>query len=180
MVTAAVASAFRVQRDLGEMELERRLQLVNQEVLRVANGEYLMALTAITIDQSTNVLTAYSAGGCPPVMISDARPAEVVTCRGTPLGTVAFTVGVTRRFLQPSTRIFVSTDGVLECEVTKGRRFGLRRIIGLLEKTSALDVEEAVSVLSQEVTAANGSALQTDDWTFMVADWRAAHHSRWS
>jgi serine phosphatase RsbU (regulator of sigma subunit) len=51
-----------------------------------------------------------------------------------------------------------------------GRRFGLRRLIKSLERTSALDVDTAVSELSAEVIAANATALQADDWTFMVAD----------
>ncbi|HWM86867.1 MAG TPA: SpoIIE family protein phosphatase, partial [Kofleriaceae bacterium] len=173
MVTAAVASAFRVQGELGENELARRLAAVNQEVLRVANGDYQMALTALSIDSSTGILTAYSAGGVPAIVMCDGGRPEIVVCRGTPLGTPAFALGEAQRQLPESARIFVSTDGVIELEVTKGRRFGLRRLVDLLARTSTLNVEDAVSKVSDEVSAANGTSMQLDDWTFMVADWRA-------
>ncbi len=169
MVTAAVAAAFRVQRE-GEKGLAERLHAVNQEVLRVANGEYQMALTAIRIDGNSGTVTAYGAGGVPPILMSAGAPATVIHCRGTPLGTQAFALGQASRRVAPGTRIFVSTDGVIECEMPRGRRFGLRRLIKSLERTSALDVDTAVSELSAEVIAANATALQADDWTFMVAD----------
>ena len=53
----------------------------------------------------------------------------------------------------------------------------MRRLIKLLEQTSALDVDEAVSLVSQEVTAA-AVGPQEDDWTFMMADWRADARGR--
>jgi ligand-binding sensor domain-containing protein/serine phosphatase RsbU (regulator of sigma subunit) len=173
MVTAAVASAFRVQRDVNENGgLSRRLHAVNQEVLRVANGEYQMALTAIRIDGLSGTMTAYSAGGVPAILVADGATPSVMLCRGTPLGTESFVLGETTRAVTPGTRIFISTDGVIECEMNQGRRFGMRRLIKVLERTSALDVDEAVAALSEEVTAA-AVGPQEDDWTFMVADWRA-------
>ena len=173
MVTAAVAAAFRVQGDVNEKEsLARRLHAVNREVLRVASGEYQMALTAISIDGRSGTVTAYSAGGMPAVLMADGQPPFVMLCRGTPLGTEAFLLGETTRHVSPGTRIFISTDGVIECETTKGRRFGMRRLMRALERTSGLDVDTAVSVISEEVASAT-IGPQADDWTFMMADWRA-------
>ncbi|HTE51234.1 MAG TPA: two-component regulator propeller domain-containing protein [Kofleriaceae bacterium] len=171
MVTAAVASAYRAQTELvSALPLERRLEAVNREVLRVGQGTYQMSLTAIEIDVAGGELRAFSAGGLPAVVLSDG-PAEVVVCRGTPLGTPAFQLGKASRRLQPGSRIFLCTDGVIEIELANGRSFGLRRLIKLLESTYRSDLTETTIALSQEASAANGRAIQKDDWTFAIADW---------
>jgi ligand-binding sensor domain-containing protein/serine phosphatase RsbU (regulator of sigma subunit) len=171
MVTAAVASSYRAQSELAtDLPLKRRLEAVNQEVLRVGQGTYQMALTAIEIDVEAGQLFAYSAGGLPAIVLSDG-PAEVVVCRGTPLGTAKLQIGQTSRALRPGSRIFLSTDGVVEIELHNGRAFGLRRLIRLLENTREVDVNQTALALSQEASAANGTNIQKDDWTFAIVDW---------
>jgi serine phosphatase RsbU (regulator of sigma subunit) len=173
MVTAAVASAYRAQTKVADrMPLDMRLEAVNEEVLRVGQGTYQMALTAIEIDAGRNELRAYSAGGLPAVVLADGVPAQVVVCRGTPLGTPRFHLGRTERGLPPGARLFVCTDGVLEIELANGRAFGMRRLIRLLESTRKSDLDQAVSTLFQEASNANGTSVQKDDWTFAIADWR--------
>ena len=173
MVTAAVASAYRAQTRIAEgMPLDLRLEAVNDEVLRVGQGTYQMALTAIELDSQRGELRAYSAGGLPAVIMVDGGPAQVVVCRGTPLGTARFHLGRTERGLPPRARLFVCTDGVIEIEMANGRAFGMRRLIRLLESTRQTDLDQAVSVLFKEASAANGTAIQKDDWTFAIADWR--------
>ena len=170
MVTAAVAASYRAQSELAaDLPLKRRLEAVNQEVLRVGQGTYQMALTAIEIDVEAGQLSAYSAGGLPAIVLSDG-PAEVVVCRGTPLGTAKLQLGRTSRALRPGSRIFLCTDGVVEIELANGRAFGLRRLIRLLESTRESDVNQTALALSQEATAANGASLQKDDWTFAIVD----------
>jgi serine phosphatase RsbU (regulator of sigma subunit) len=174
MVTAAVASAYRVQTRISDRTpLDVRLEAVNDEVLRVGQGNYQMALTAIEIDSRRGEMRAYSAGGLPAVVMENGGPAQVVVCRGTPLGTARFQLGRTERALPPSTRIFVCTDGVLEIELANGRVFGMRRLIRALESTRQSNLEEAVSMLSHEASVANGNAIQKDDWTFAIVDWRS-------
>ena len=173
MVTAAVASAYRAQTRLAEkMPLDLRLEAVNEEVLRVGQGTYQMALTAIEIDGLRNEMRAYSAGGLPAVVMADGGPAQVVVCRGTPLGTPRFDLGRTERELPRGARLFVCTDGVIEIELANGRAFGMRRLIQLLESTRTVDLDAAVSTLFEQAESANGTAVQKDDWTFAIADWR--------
>ncbi|HTE50828.1 MAG TPA: two-component regulator propeller domain-containing protein [Kofleriaceae bacterium] len=174
MVTAAVASAYRVQTRVADgIAMADRLEAVNEEVLRVGKGTYQMALTAIEIDGKRGEMRAYSAGGLPAVIMVDGGPAQVVVCRGTPLGTVRFHLGTTDRVLPPGARIFVCTDGVVEIEMANGRMFGMRRLIRVLESTRESGIEQAVSVLSREADTANGTSVQKDDWTFTLMDWRA-------
>jgi ligand-binding sensor domain-containing protein len=173
MVTAAVASAYRMQTELASgTPLEVRLRAVNNEVLRVGQGTYHMSLTAIELDVTKRELHAYGAGGLPPVVMAGGGRAEVIVCRGTPLGASTFQVGTAVRRLQPGARIFLYTDGVIEIETGNGRQFGLRRLIRLLESTRDAGVEETASLLSREATTANGRAVQKDDWTFAIADWQ--------
>src|SRR5690606_17890343 len=84
MVTAAVATAFRIQSP--DTPLPDRLRLCHEEVLRVAGGTYNMTVSAIELDYRTGRFAFYSAGGLPILRIRyDGRP-RTLPCTGTPLG----------------------------------------------------------------------------------------------
>src|SRR5690606_11697771 len=48
MVTAAVATAFRVTRDLP---IGERIRILSEQVLRVSEGKYLMTFSALVVDR---------------------------------------------------------------------------------------------------------------------------------
>ena len=67
MVTAAVATAFRVLLELGITTMDQALALLNREVLRVGKGQYHMTMAALELDDATGRWILHSAGA-PPIL----------------------------------------------------------------------------------------------------------------
>jgi len=70
--------------------------------------------------------------------------------------------------LRAGDRIVMYTDGLIECENSAGRPFGLRRLRDVLRKTQDLPAGEVVDALFQAVDRHAGRARQQDDITAVV------------
>lgn len=174
MVTAAVASACRTQRDISHsLDFAERLQLLNEEVTRAGQGVYQMTVTAMEIDESTGWYRIFSAGGQPPVKLDAAGKARVLPCRGTPLGTPAggFMAGAEEGQLAPGDRILLYTDGVPEINMANGRQLGMRRFTKLWSETLGMPLPDVISQLVVAADQVRGDAAQDDDWTFVALEW---------
>ena len=99
MVTAAVASCFR---SLGaKVDDDSRLQEMNDEVLRVSQGQYHMTLTAVNVNISTGEYVIRSAGGVPVFALPPKGRTKVLMCPGMPLGSPHFEMGRLEGKLRP-------------------------------------------------------------------------------
>lgn len=103
----------------------------------------------------------------PPPMENDSRPANL------PLGAMRHVrYDMARLELNPGDRVFLYTDGVVECEDSQGDFYGEERLLDVLERNAGLklcDVKQAVFRSLQE--HAGGELLQ-DDRTLMVLEVR--------
>lgn len=172
MVTAAVATAFRVQTD--EESFENKLEMVNAQVLSVGKGKYHMTLSAVVLDERTGKFVFYSAGGLPLICISREGKARVVACRGTPLGAASFKFGRVDGQLSPGERVVVCTDGIPELQMPNGRMLGMRGFTRICERVREVPLEQAVEEIVREADKARQNMPQEDDWTFALLEWGAA------
>ena len=174
MVTAAVATAYRVQ-SRYTASMAERLKVLNDEVLKVSKGKYQMTLTAFTVDVQTGAYEIHSAGGLP-VMSHEAQGSNVksIPCRGTPLGTEEPVIGRHTGELKPGDRVLLYTDGIPEIEMANGRQIGMRRFAKLLGETSTI----AIPLASKHIVTSAETHLeanpQDDDWTFVIFEWNGA------
>jgi serine phosphatase RsbU (regulator of sigma subunit) len=145
MVTAAVATAYRVQ-SLAGGDIEERLHVINSEVLRVSRGKYQMTLTAIVVDIVSGEYTIYSAED---VLI------------GTKTGT-----------LSPGARVILYTDGIPETDMANGKQLGMRRFAKLFGDTMEMALPLASRHLVDVGDMHREERPQDDDWTFVIAQWR--------
>ena len=176
MVTAAVATAFRVQTKQGVTTAFRdRLDVLNQEVIDVANGKYLMALSVFELDSSTGEYRFYSAGGLPMYVQTQEASAKTkaVSAQGAPLGQQQFAVGERNGTLQDGDRIFLFTDGLPEVEQANGRQIGFRGFRNIVDATKHLPLEEAVQSIINDVRAKSVLEIQDDDWTLVAVSWQS-------
>lgn len=171
MVTAAAATAFRVQADLGTSDFYERMRTINTEVLRVGDGKYQMTLSAVALDENTGRFDFYSAGGLPVTCLRTDGKVKVFPCRGTPLGSPVFEMGKTNGELAPSDRLLVLTDGIPEIELPNGKLLGLRRLSEMLKSTQGMPVRQAVSQVLGQADQYRGATPQEDDWTMVMVDW---------
>jgi phosphoserine phosphatase RsbU/P len=73
------------------------------------------------------------------------------------------------------------TDGITEARDAQGDFFGVKRLIGHLERSAATDLPAAETLrqLSNDVLDYQGGVLQ-DDATLVIAQWSSNHEHRYS
>jgi ligand-binding sensor domain-containing protein/serine phosphatase RsbU (regulator of sigma subunit) len=172
MVTAAVATAFRVLLENGLDDVQHALHMLNREVLRVAKGKYHMTMAALELEEATGRWILYSAGAPPMLSLGASGRHRVHFCAGAPLGTeVGFEAGRVEGALEPGERLLMYTDGIPELELPNGTVFGMRRFAQLYEHTRGQDLREAATMILSHAHQSIGGKPQLDDWTFALIQW---------
>jgi ligand-binding sensor domain-containing protein/serine phosphatase RsbU (regulator of sigma subunit) len=172
MVTAAVATAFRVLMENGLDDIHHGLELLNREVLRVAKGKYHMTMAALELDEATGRWVFHSAGAPPILSLGRSGKHKVHFCAGAPLGTATgFETGRVEGKLEPTDRILMYTDGIPEIALPNGNVLGMRRFAQQYEQTRGQRLSEAASAIVEQADRTRAGEAQTDDWTFAMVEW---------
>lgn len=172
MVTAAVATAFRVLIGSGVNDVGHTLALLNQEVLRVAKGKYQMTMAAMEIDETSGWWRLLSAGAPPLLTLGEQGEHRVHFCPGAPLGTeTGFEIGVTEGQLQRGDRLIVYTDGIPEIPLPNGKFLGMRKFGQHFERTRTQSLRDAAAGMLGHADQIRGNTPQNDDWTFTLIEW---------
>jgi sigma-B regulation protein RsbU (phosphoserine phosphatase) len=178
MVTAAVATAFRVLIEHGLHDVRQALELLNREVLRVAKGKYHMTMAAFELDESTGAWAFHCAGGPPILSLGHNGKHRVHFCAGAPLGTESgFETGLVEGKLEPFERILMYTDGIPEIMLPNGNVFGMRRLAQVYERTRAQTLRDAAATILLHADQSLAGRAQLDDWTFTILEWNAGRIS---
>jgi ligand-binding sensor domain-containing protein/serine phosphatase RsbU (regulator of sigma subunit) len=173
MVTAAVATAFRVIAGSGPIDVPQALELLNQVVLHVAKGKYHMTMAALEINELTGEWTLHNAGAPPILSLNSSGKHKVHFSPGTPLGTESgFEVGRLDGRLEPGERFMIYTDGIPEIALPNGNVLGIRRFAQMYERTRQQPLTDAAAMLAQLAEQTQSGTPQADDWTFTLVEWR--------
>ncbi len=174
MVTAAVATAFRVLINNGLSDIKHALVLLNEVVLSVAKNKYHMTMAAFEIDEATGVWQFHSAGSPPILSIGSTGKHRVHFSAGTPLGTESgsFETGLVEGRFEPTDRMLLYTDGIPEITLQNGNVLGMRRFAQMFERTKSQTLKQAASSIVEQADATQPNrAQQADDWTFTIVEW---------
>jgi two-component system sensor histidine kinase ChiS len=173
MVTAAVATAFRVLTGSGLADVKQALELLNQVVLHVAKGKYHMTMTALELDEMTGWWVVHSAGAPPILSLDQSGRHKVHFCPGSPLGTEStFEIGRIEGRMTPFERILMYTDGIPEISLPNGTVLGMRRFAQIYERTRNQGLKDAAAAIVQLADQTQQGKPQTDDWTFTLIEWK--------
>ena len=172
MVTAAVATAFRVLIENGLDDVKHALELLNREVLRVAKGKYHMTMAALELDETTGWWILHSAGAPPILSLGQDGKHKVHFCAGAPLGTEnGFETGRVEGQLEPADRMLMYTDGIPEIAMPNGNVLGMRRFAQVYERTRGQSIQDAAAAMILHADQSLGGLPQLDDWTFTMVEW---------
>lgn len=172
MVTAAVATAFRVQGRLRR-SIDERLHLLNEQVVEVAGGRYHMTMTTVELDVATGKVRVHSAGGLPVVRLPPGAAPKVVPCRGTPLGSDEFVLGDAEIDLAPGERLLIFTDGIPELVLDNGRMLGMRGMFRMFRESRDMPIDAAINYIADKADQVRKDRIQDDDWTFVMVQWKS-------
>lgn len=173
MVTAAVATAFRVLLESGQEDVQGVLEALNREVLRVGKGKYHMTMAALEVDENEGRWIFHSAGGPPILSLNSKGKHRVVFCPGAPLGTeTGFEIGRVEGKFKPTERMLLYTDGIPELFLPGGTALGMRRFAQMYEATRAQHLHEAANSIMFQADRSQAGQPQADDWTFAIIEWR--------
>ena len=170
MVTSAAATAFKVCHKY-DPDLRTSLADLNDMVLSVGRGRYLMTMSGVVLDGLTGRFVLHSAGGVPPIRISQGGAVHVLPCRGTPLGSHGFTSGAKTHQLNPGDRLVTFTDGILELPLKRGRVLSMRSFAEMCKDTMSLDLGDAIRALVEKADDLRRDTPQADDWTLVMVEW---------
>ncbi len=172
MVTAAVATAFRVLTENGFADVREALEVLNRVVLQVGKGKYSMTMAALELNEFTGAFTLFSAGAPPIISLGQSGKHRTLFCAGTPLGTAGdFEPGRLDGQLEPADRILLYTDGIPEIMLPSGNALGLRKLGQIFERTAGKQLRDVASEIVASAAQAQGTTPQEDDWTFAVVEW---------
>ncbi len=161
------------RRELGPAE---RLALADESIGANFPGDYITAQVA-ELSTLTGQLTWANAGHPLPLLVRDGRAVGDLPCAPRPpvgmasLQTTPTTVESVQ--LQPGDRVLFYTDGLVEGGRRGGSRFGLERLVDLLERANGerLGCAETIRRLGNNVLEHAAYEL-TDDATMMLVEWR--------
>ncbi|WP_306210466.1 PP2C family protein-serine/threonine phosphatase [Actinoplanes sp. RD1] len=140
------------------------------------------------LDVESGRLRYLNAGHPRPLVLRDGRSVRELTGGvRLPLGIAeaaipaapSASLEVAEELLQPGDRLLLHTDGVTEARTAGGDRFGVARLVDLVERhaDAGLPAPETVRRLAHAIAGHQGSAL-ADDATLMLVQWSEAAAAR--
>ena len=143
-------------------------------------GFEALSTAAVVTYYSGDSSLSYSYAGHPPILVregrgawaprpieNDARPANL------PLGTLrTVEYDLAKITLQPGDRVFLYTDGVVECPGPGGEFYGEERLLDILDGTADRSLAEVKSAVFDSLIRHAGGELLHDDCTLVVIEVR--------
>jgi phosphoserine phosphatase RsbU/P len=167
---AAVRATRRAGRGLDDQARAADAALVEQ----FADVRFATAVLA-ELDLDTGRLRYINAGHPAPLLLRGGKLiGELSGGRRMPLGVVDPAVKVAEEMLEPEDRLLLYTDGVTEAHTLGGDRFGLDRLVGLVERhaASGLPAPETLRRLAHAVVD-HQATPPADDATLLLVQWSA-------
>jgi len=128
------------------------------------NSRYFTMVLGV-MDLQSGKVTLTQAGHPPPLLYS-AKQDKVIEVGdgGMPVGMFDSAVFQTTTFdIAPGDRLFIYSDGAIECEGADGDMYGTDRLSNALRSWSSVPIEKINGVLDREFTGWNGGSRFDDD-----------------
>jgi len=172
MLTAAVAMGISIQAQTREDVIDR-LERVNKEVVDRCKRKATIAMTMLVLNYETGDVQIYTMGGLPALLVPWNGNHSVLSAASTPLGSVdRLQVGERQARLGPGDRLLITTDGIVETAVQKGRQLGFRRFVNMIHDVRTMSLNDAAQQIVHEVDQARAAQPQEDDFTFCLLERR--------
>ena len=179
-LTAALIASLAIGSYRHDRRESRSLDYIHQNLDRAVEKQFPSAYATgqlARVDLDTGVLTWTNAAHPPPLMIRGGRVVKALELPPTlPWGIGAMgggsEIGTATESLEPGDRVLFYTDGVTEGRMADGERFGVERLVDLVDQQDSpqTEPEEIIRRIVRAVLAHQQNRL-TDDATLMLFQW---------
>jgi sigma-B regulation protein RsbU (phosphoserine phosphatase) len=156
----------------AQTDIEQMMSRINLFLNERTEGEKYATVFYCMVNASGQLCWA-NAGHCTPILVRAEGEFEHLESTGTPLGMLdGSTYGVKSLQLRPHDKIVAYSDGLSDAENSQGKLFETSRMMEIIRahaQDSAGGLHEA---LMRAVAAFTGSAVQHDDITAVVMEYR--------
>lgn len=167
MVTACVGTLFHgLRKRAPGTPVDEILDMLNADLVDITGGKYTMPLAAVLIDYRAKTLDLWGAGAPPVWLLHGDGTRKVLSCRGTPLGVLPFSLSHKQAELISGDRLFLYTDGIMELKLKNGRPLSKARLLKLFARTANQPIREATAAIETELMEI-GEKPQADDMTLV-------------
>jgi phosphoserine phosphatase RsbU/P len=171
LLAALLQGCFLVASDL-ETDVEQMMRRINLFLNDRTEGEKYATVFYCTVNKSGLVRWA-NAGHCKPLVVRASGEFETLETTGMPLGMLdEATFEVRTLQLQPHDKIVAYSDGLSEAENTEGKFFDADRMMEIIRGHSKDTAAGLHDALMLAVEAFTGDAVQHDDITAVVLEYR--------
>lgn len=154
------------------------LHAVNQSIFPDIREDMFVSLLYLILERGTSEITLARAGHEPPLLYRRATgEVETVETPGLAAGidegpVFKRTVKDHRFRMEPGDILLLYTDGIIECEDSRGDEYGLERLSSVLVENSGRSAQELIDAIMADVADFSQGATQTDDITLIAIEKR--------
>ncbi len=156
----------------NDVQMERMMGRVNQFLNERTGGEKYATVFYCTLERS-GLLRWINAGHCPPLLVRTGEKLWPLEATGFPVGMLEEAIYKAEEVrLRPGDKLVIYTDGLSEAQSPDGRFFGEKRIREVLLANVGGSCQGVYDALERSVTAFTSGAVQRDDITLLVVEFR--------
>jgi serine phosphatase RsbU (regulator of sigma subunit) len=171
LLAALVQGSFLLASD-SETDIEQMMSRINLFLNERTEGEKYATVFYCTVNQN-GLLRWANAGHCTPILVRANGQFETLATTGMPLGMLPeATFGVQSLQLQPQDKIVAYSDGLSDAENGQGKFFEASRMMEIIRGHVRDSASGMLGALMSAVEAFTGGAVQHDDITAVVVEYR--------
>jgi serine phosphatase RsbU (regulator of sigma subunit)/pSer/pThr/pTyr-binding forkhead associated (FHA) protein len=171
LLAALLQGSFLLSAD-GNLRIEDLMSRVNHFLNERTEGEKYATVFYCTVDAS-GLLRWANAGHCTPFLVRPDGRLQSLHTTGMPLGLLSpASYEVEELRLEPGDKIVAYSDGLSEAQNPEGRFFEAARMTEVIRAHANSACDDLHSALMREVEEYTSGALQHDDITALVLEYR--------
>jgi sigma-B regulation protein RsbU (phosphoserine phosphatase) len=171
LLAALLQGSFLLASD-SETDIEQMMSRINLFLNERTEGEKYATVFYCTVSHD-GLLRWANAGHCTPLVVRANGETETLATTGMPLGMLAeATYGVRSVQLQPQDKIVAYSDGLSDAENAQGKCFEASRMREVIRAHAKDSASGLLRALMRAVESFTGGAVQHDDITAVVVEYR--------
>ncbi len=164
--------ALRRNSDMKDVVVDTLTNLNKQFENNLDSSRYFTMIYGV-MEIDTGQVTIAQAGHPAPILLrKDCNIAEALGDGGMPVGLISDAIyGTIECRLQPGDRLFIYSDGMIECQNNAGVFYGSERLLREIERSKNISIENLDTVFSDNIDEWNETERYDDDVSMVIFEY---------